>query len=712
MKEADRRRVPDSDWLAFLEGRNPGYPETALRGDFATIRRKVEAMRHDTTTPDTRLADDPMAYNPATVANLVRLMLGGLPPKHQGEVLQARVRYFDPIRRRPGLPEDVAALVDSLKDDSTSLVLVNLNQSEPRAVIVQGGAYGEHLCEQRRDGASGRSRSRRPTFRVTLAPGAGGRLTIAMKRYAVAADPRTALGPGLSAGPSARSANRESVRQTIFRLRVVRGQVDRRPIQGVPEDRLHGPQRDRLAGADAIDLLFDEGLLGVRRVTRQEVADIAIHDNHRDVARRVAWCRHDDDVAVRGHTVAAIKGAEGLRLEDDRPGRKPFRPSVRQIAPQPPDEPLRQPQLLVTHKDLALGEVMQAARMVGVQMGEDHGPHVVRADAELEQLRPDLLLRGHVEPDRQPEVRVPAGEVTRFTRPGGLPRVHQDDAFGRLNRPGVDRERFGPRTRSSRMLTCRIGPRPLPTRWLALTRTVPVWMAWIFMVVSLALGTKTTCPERAHPRARRTASWGTDHRRSAESTDELADRLALLDEVGRPPGPVLERDRSGIDPQVVIDRRGDILRADRPVDDVLAAALLRPITWPIRIDPQPIRTLKVLPQWSRPASLFIRGVRPNSPIATTSVESYSPRCDQVVDQGRDGPVQRRDQLPGPVLGLELRRRAVVVPGHAVDRHERRARLDQPSGQEGALAEGVPAVAVAEHVRLGGDVEGGGHGLAR
>ena len=57
-------------------------------------------------------------------------MLGGLPPKHQGEVLHARVRYFDPVRRRPGLPEDVAALVESLTDDSTSLVLVNLNQSE------------------------------------------------------------------------------------------------------------------------------------------------------------------------------------------------------------------------------------------------------------------------------------------------------------------------------------------------------------------------------------------------------------------------------------------------------------------------------------------------------------------------------------------------------------------------------------------------------
>jgi hypothetical protein len=140
-------------------------------------------MRLDRTTPDTRLADDPMAYNPATVEALVHLMLGGLPPKHQGEVLQARVRYFDPVHRRPGLPEDVAALVESLEDESTSLVLVNLNQSEPRTLIVQGGGYGEHRCERVAwDGKTLPVHSAH--FVVLLAPGAGGRLKITMKRYA------------------------------------------------------------------------------------------------------------------------------------------------------------------------------------------------------------------------------------------------------------------------------------------------------------------------------------------------------------------------------------------------------------------------------------------------------------------------------------------------------------------------------------------------
>ena len=183
MSEADRKRVPDSDWLAFLEGRNPGYPEAALRNDFTIIRRKVEAMRHDTTTPDTRLADDPMAYNPATVATLVHLMLGGLAPKHQGEVLQARVRYFDPARKRPGLPDDVAAMVESLGDRSTSLLLVNLNQSESRELIVRAGAYGEHLCEEVTAERSPIAVGGRD-LRVLLGPGSGGRLTLKMKRYA------------------------------------------------------------------------------------------------------------------------------------------------------------------------------------------------------------------------------------------------------------------------------------------------------------------------------------------------------------------------------------------------------------------------------------------------------------------------------------------------------------------------------------------------
>jgi hypothetical protein len=92
MKDEDLERLPRQGWVAFLQGNGADFPEQALRQDLEAIRKKVEGMRADTTTPDTRLADDPMRLNPATVENLVRLAMGGI---HQGNrtlTLHTRVR--------------------------------------------------------------------------------------------------------------------------------------------------------------------------------------------------------------------------------------------------------------------------------------------------------------------------------------------------------------------------------------------------------------------------------------------------------------------------------------------------------------------------------------------------------------------------------------------------------------------------------------------
>jgi hypothetical protein len=191
MDRADRERVPPSPWLDYLEGNRPQFPVEALERDFETIRRKVAAQRADTTTPDTRLADDPMQFNPATAETLVNLMLGGLHPGHQGSPLHCRVRYFDPIRRRAGLPDDVATLVEKLTADSTVVTIVNVNQSQPRKVVVQGGAYGEHqfLKVQQADKEATIDSNH---FTAVIAPGAGQRLTMTMRRYA---NPPTLLPP-------------------------------------------------------------------------------------------------------------------------------------------------------------------------------------------------------------------------------------------------------------------------------------------------------------------------------------------------------------------------------------------------------------------------------------------------------------------------------------------------------------------------------------
>ena len=50
--------LPTDGWIGFLEGNNPDYPTEALTRDFGTLRRKMQGMHEDTTTPDTRLSDD------------------------------------------------------------------------------------------------------------------------------------------------------------------------------------------------------------------------------------------------------------------------------------------------------------------------------------------------------------------------------------------------------------------------------------------------------------------------------------------------------------------------------------------------------------------------------------------------------------------------------------------------------------------------------
>ena len=181
-RDADRSRLNDDPWLSFLEGNNPQFPESALRQDLEAIRKKVAEIRADESTPDTRLADDSMGKNPATVANLLKLTMGALHDGNRTLVLHSRLRYFDPIERRPGLPEDVAALVERLTADSVTVTLVNVSPIHSRRVVIQAGAYGEHeFATATMDGASEEIDGRLIT--IELAPGCGGRLKLGMKRY-------------------------------------------------------------------------------------------------------------------------------------------------------------------------------------------------------------------------------------------------------------------------------------------------------------------------------------------------------------------------------------------------------------------------------------------------------------------------------------------------------------------------------------------------
>ena len=182
-KPEDRKQLPTTPWLSFLEGDNPDFPAQALRADLARVRDKVASMRQDTTTPDTRLSDDPMKYNPATVQALRRLMLGGIYSGKHGSLLHCRLRYFDPIKRRAGVPEDVAALIEKMTADEVVFTLVNVNQLESKEVVVQGGAYAEHQFEAVTIGKKSH-RVDASSFTIRLEPGAGAQLRAKMRRHA------------------------------------------------------------------------------------------------------------------------------------------------------------------------------------------------------------------------------------------------------------------------------------------------------------------------------------------------------------------------------------------------------------------------------------------------------------------------------------------------------------------------------------------------
>lgn len=181
--DLDRVSLEREPWLAFLQGMDADYPRRAMQSDFEHIRNRMELMRNDTTTAETRLADYLLGIMPATTKTLSKLMLGGYFANGRVWVLHSRLRYFDPARQRAGLPEDVAALVHQLSDDSVSVTLVNINQLESRDVIVQAGGYAEHQFTQL-DIAGDTWEMNSDTFALRLAPGAGEQLTLKMKRYA------------------------------------------------------------------------------------------------------------------------------------------------------------------------------------------------------------------------------------------------------------------------------------------------------------------------------------------------------------------------------------------------------------------------------------------------------------------------------------------------------------------------------------------------
>ena len=175
--------MDDYAWLYYVLGKNPQFPQRMYESDMERLRDRMRKLAADKSKDWQRRSDLTHAWTPASTHALVNLACGGVGPLWNSAAVLTEVWHYDPARNRPGLPPDVAALVDSITKQNVSLRLVNLNPSEPRTVVVRMGAYGQNQCLTVRQG--GRKIDVNASFfAVRLDPGCGGRLVLAVKRFA------------------------------------------------------------------------------------------------------------------------------------------------------------------------------------------------------------------------------------------------------------------------------------------------------------------------------------------------------------------------------------------------------------------------------------------------------------------------------------------------------------------------------------------------
>ncbi len=150
----------------YYDGQNPGWPEEILKSEYRMAIAASEQIRSETRDPVTLVAENAHPPNPVFTKGLTQVMFGAPQSVYNGGLLRATVRYFDQDRLRPGMPPDVAALVDTLRVDGAGIQLVNLSTTESRNLIVQAGSFGEHQFTEARFQELSQERDGSPVERV------------------------------------------------------------------------------------------------------------------------------------------------------------------------------------------------------------------------------------------------------------------------------------------------------------------------------------------------------------------------------------------------------------------------------------------------------------------------------------------------------------------------------------------------------------------
>ncbi|MEN3615377.1 hypothetical protein AAH979_38485 [Plantactinospora sp. ZYX-F-223] len=157
-------------WWRYLHGDNPDYPQRALAMALDQVEQRVAAIEADDSPIAGRHIHHWQEHNPVVTEVLLQLTTGAPQVVYNGGLYANGVRHLDLDRRRPGLPPDVAALVERVTADQTRIRLVNLSNHATRRLAVLAGAFGEHdFTHARRDGGDA-APARGPAVTVELPP--------------------------------------------------------------------------------------------------------------------------------------------------------------------------------------------------------------------------------------------------------------------------------------------------------------------------------------------------------------------------------------------------------------------------------------------------------------------------------------------------------------------------------------------------------------
>ncbi len=203
----------------YLNGEYPGYPEEILRhtlelynrqntvlegeksgasmgfgyepdgeGEWETLKkitaelRERRGLRFDETVVHSYFQTFLLYRTPLSMEGLLNLTMGAMSPIYNGGLLSAEARWFDMDRRRPGLCENVAALLSDIRADGFVVTLANAD-TVSHTLCMQGGAYGEHEIMSIA-GEDGRLPVGGKWANLTLTPGTVVTLHVALRRWA------------------------------------------------------------------------------------------------------------------------------------------------------------------------------------------------------------------------------------------------------------------------------------------------------------------------------------------------------------------------------------------------------------------------------------------------------------------------------------------------------------------------------------------------